>query len=73
MARSATLEDHPSQADEVTDGMVQLLGHRFGDGLVYLREQEERGLLANAMRLGLVSPDGYITPKGQSVLALHEG
>ncbi len=56
-------------ADALEGAMLQLLDHRFGDGLVYLREDEERDLLSRAIRLGLVSPDGYITPKGQAALA----
>lgn len=58
--------------DDVGDAMLQLLGHRYGDGLVYLREDEERGLLDRAIRLGFVSQDGYITPEGQSVLARQQ-
>lgn len=61
--------EQPAQSESLETALLQLLDHRYGDGLVYLHEDEERGLLSRAMRLGLVSPDGYITPKGQSALA----
>ena len=49
--------------------MVRLLGHRFGDGLVYLRDTSEKQLLKQAVILGLVNPEGYLTPAGHSLLA----
>jgi hypothetical protein len=41
-----------------------VLDHHFGDGLVYLLHAEERPLLEHAISLGLVSPEGYLTPAG---------
>lgn len=64
--------------DEAGDGdpsgtvgsdMLQLLSHRYGDGLVYLREAGERGLFDRAIRLGLISSEGFLTPAGRSALA----
>lgn len=72
MKSSQAIAEEPPQGDSIEPDLLQLLDHRYGDGLVYLREDEERGLLAQAIRLGLVSPDGYITPKGQSAIA-HAG
>ena len=63
------IAEEPPQGESIEPELLKLLDHRYGDGLVYLREDEERGLLARAIRLGLVSPDGYITPKGQSAIA----
>ena len=72
MNTSETVSDD-SSADQPSEflepALLQLLDHRYGDGLVYLREDDERDLLTRAIRLGLVSPDGYITPKGQSAIA----
>ena len=72
MPPSQQLTEQPqagAHPESIEDALLQLLDHRYGDGLVYLREDEERALLSRAMRLGLVSPDGYITPKGQHALA----
>ena len=41
-----------------------VLNHRFGDGLIYLLNAEERPVLDFAIREGLVSPDGFLTPSG---------
>ena len=69
MNASQAIAEDPPQGDPIEPDLLRLLDHRYGDGLVYLREDDERGLLARAIRLGLVSPDGYITPKGQSAIA----
>ncbi len=58
-------------AVELDPPLLQLLGHHFGDGLVYLRERSERPQLEKAVRLGLVSTDGYLTSDGIRVLARH--
>ncbi len=51
--------------------LVQLLAHRYGDGLVYLRDDSERGTYQRAVTLGLVSSEGYLTPQGQSLVCRH--
>ena len=60
----------PARA-ETSSGIARLLGHRFGDGLVYLRDESERKLFKLAVELGLVSGEGYLTPEGHSFLAAH--
>ena len=59
------------QADNVDQGILKLLGHRYGDGLVYLRNDGEEQIFHEAVRLGLVSSEGYVTPRGLSLLARH--
>lgn len=44
--------------------IAALLGQRYGDGLVYLRERSDRLLLERAMSMGLVNDEGYLTPSG---------
>ena len=51
---------------------MALLDHRYGDGLVYLREASERSILSRAIRRGLVSAEGYLTPAGLALLARHD-
>jgi hypothetical protein len=38
---------------------------------VYLRNHGEEQLFHEAVRLGLVSSEGYVTPRGLSFLARH--
>lgn len=45
--------------------LATLLGHRFGDGLVYVQSQADRATLARARRLGLVDSEGYLTNAGR--------
>ena len=52
-------------------GIARLLGHRYGDGLVYFRDGSERHLFNLAVERGLISPEGYLTPEGHSFLAVH--
>ena len=52
--------------------LLQLLDHRYGDGLVYLRDAAERKLYEFAIRLGLINIEGYLTPAGRSLIARHE-
>ena len=56
-------------AEPVDQAILQLLGHRYGDGLVYFRDDAERRLFDTAVRMGLVSREGYLTPAGKSFLA----
>lgn len=44
--------------------ITTLLGQRFGDGLIYLLSRHDRYLLQQAIALGLVNAEGYITPAG---------
>jgi hypothetical protein len=59
---------HRHDSDEVDEQeqqpLLTLLGQHYGDGLVYLREPDDRRLLMRAIVLGLVSEDGYLTPDG---------
>jgi AmiR/NasT family two-component response regulator len=45
--------------------MLMLLGQRFGDGLVYLCDRDDELLRNEAIRLGLVAEDGYVTAGGK--------
>ena len=63
--------EQQSQTEDVDHAILMLLGHRYGDGLVYLRSDSEEPLYYEAVRLGLVSSDGYVTPRGLSVLARY--
>ena len=65
------IQEQQGQADDVDQAVLELLGHRYGDGLVYLRNNTEQPLLHAAVRMGLVSSEGYVTPRGLSLLARH--
>lgn len=65
------IDERAGQADDVDQAILNLLGHRFGDGLVYLNSDSEQQALQRAVQLGLVSPEGYVTPRGLSLLARH--
>jgi hypothetical protein len=65
------IQEQQRQIDDVDQAMLSLLGHRYGDGLVYLRSDGEQQLYHQAVRLGLVSSEGYLTPRGLSLLARH--
>ena len=56
-------------SEQVDPALIQLLAHRYGDGLVYLREEGERQLFEQAVNMGLVSREGYLTPAGRSLMA----
>lgn len=45
--------------------LIALLEHRFGDGSLYLRNENDRRLLKRAVGLGLVSVEGYLTVAGK--------
>ena len=53
--------------------IATLLGHHFGDGLVYLQGARDRVLYAKAQTLGLVSEDGYLTNAGYQLWRECEG
>lgn len=69
----APISKSPQSPDrrESSSGIARLLGHRFGDGLVYFRDESERKLFRLAVELGLLSREGYLTPEGHSFLADH--
>ena len=48
------IQEQQRQTDDVDQAMLSLLGHRYGDGLVYLRNDREQQLFHEAVRLGLV-------------------
>lgn len=58
-------------ADAVDTQVIELLGHRYADGLVYFGEASERGVFDRAVRLGLVSRDGYLTREGRAIVARY--
>ncbi len=67
--------DGPQSRDllDISSGIARLLAHRFGDGLVYFRDEGERKLFGLAVEWGLLSREGYLTPEGHSFLATHGG
>jgi len=64
-------QEQQKQTEDVDQAILMLLGHRYGDGLVYLQNEGEEQLFHQAVRLGLVSSEGYVTPRGLSVLARY--
>lgn len=56
-------------SEQVDQALLQLLAHRFGDGLVYLGDDSERRLFERAVSMGLVNREGYLTPAGRSLIA----
>lgn len=52
------------RAEESSLPIVTLLGQHYGDGLVYLRDNDDRLLLKEAIARGLVSEEGYLTQVG---------
>lgn len=57
--------------EEIDTALVRLLEHRYGDGLIYLRDNGERRVYERAIKMGLVSREGYLTPEGRSLLARY--
>ena len=49
--------------------IVKLLSSRFGDGVVYLSKNMPRKVYNLAVKKGFISPEGYVTRKGRSLLA----
>ncbi len=49
--------------------LAGFLAHRCGDGMVYIRDQEDRRLFVQARSQGLVCDEGYVTPDGYDVCA----
>ncbi|MFQ5464263.1 MAG: hypothetical protein ACE5E5_16770 [Phycisphaerae bacterium] len=67
--RTINATEHSKQSGQTDPAMLRLLGHRYGDGLVYFGDTAERRVYHLAIRLGLVSTEGYLTPEGRSLLA----
>ena len=65
------IQDQQRQTEDVDQAILMLLGHRYGDGLVYLQNDAEEQLFDQAVQLGLVSSEGYVTPRGLSLLARY--
>ena len=65
------IQEQQRQTEDVDQAILMLLGHRYGDGLVYLQNDAEEQLFDKAVQLGLVSSEGYVTPRGLSVLARY--
>jgi len=55
--------------EQVDQALIRLLAHRYGDGLVYLRDDGEQSLFQRAVNMGLVNREGYLTPAGRSLVA----
>lgn len=49
--------------------IAQLLGHRYGDGGVYVPRDGAAQLLRVAIDAGFLSEDGYVTRKGRALVA----
>ena len=56
----------------IDPAIVGLPGHRFGDGLVYMRGAAERAAFRRAVALGLVSSEGYPIPEGLALASRHD-
>jgi hypothetical protein len=68
MSISIAYQEDFAEPPQVGSAMMKLLAHRYGDGLVYLRGQEERDLYQKAKLLGYINNEGYLTPAGRTVL-----
>ena len=68
---SISMDSESRDRSDTSSGIALLLGHRFGDGLVYFRDEGERKLFSLAVEWGLLSREGYLTPEGYSFLATH--
>ncbi len=72
MAQASISKAPQSRAGtDFISAIARLLGHRFGDGLVYFRDESEQNLFTVAVERGLISREGYLTPEGHSFLAAH--
>ena len=58
--------EEPSDAE-----LMEILDHRYGDGIVYLPKNRPWSLFCTAQKLGFISDDGFVTGKGRSLLAQH--
>lgn len=68
----STMQTAVRAGGQIADSvLVPLLGHRYGDGLVYLNEDSERELFDAAVQRGYVNAEGYLTPAGRTLLARY--
>ncbi|MGI9335959.1 MAG: hypothetical protein ACR2RL_22660 [Gammaproteobacteria bacterium] len=61
----------PISAARLDLGLVRLLAQRYGDGQVYLNQGDDPRQYERAVRLGLVSTEGYLTAAGRSLVSRH--
>ena len=73
MAQASTSVTPQPLRSQIDSSIACLLGHRFGDGLVYFRDEEERSLFGLAVERGLLSREGYLTQEGHSFLVACGG
>lgn len=64
----ATLRD-PAPVPRLDRSVVRLLAQRYGDGQVYLNEGDDPRPYQQAVSLGLVSTEGYLTAAGYSLVS----
>lgn len=68
MANSAVKQEtEESQESQI----AALLEARFGDGLMYLSKNHSHNLFDQAIKLGFVDTEGYLTRKGRSLLTRY--
>lgn len=51
--------------------LSRLLDQRWGDGQIYLTSASEKPILREAIALGLISEEGYVTRFGKRLWAQH--
>lgn len=44
--------------------LARMLGHRYGNGQVYLQSRAEQSVFHKAIRMGLIDEEGYLTGQG---------
>jgi len=50
--------------------IMEVLENRYGDGLIYIRRGQRQTYYA-AIRMGLISNEGFLTAQGRSFLSEH--
>lgn len=65
--RAATA--NPAPSSRLDRSVVRLLTQRYGDGQVYLNEGDDPRPYEQAVNLGLVSTEGYLTAAGYSLVS----
>jgi hypothetical protein len=63
-AKMLALVSPSTTASRPQDPMGRFLAHHFGDGLVYLMDDDDDALFAQACSCGLVTGEGYLTRSG---------
>ena len=58
------ISNEESKSGSGCDPLLEFLDRHFGDGLIYIQTDEDRRMLGEAIALGFVSWEGYLTPKG---------